>query len=117
MTLREAVAWLDRHVNLEATAGKVRGLSLERMRSLAAALGDPQRDFPAVHITGTNGKGSTAHLLSRLFAARGLHAGTHTSPHVSSLNERIQLAGRTHRGRRAGRVARGRSAGDRGHGS
>ena len=94
MTLREAVAWLDCHVNLEATAGKVRGLSLERMRSLAAALGDPQRDFPAVHITGTNGKGSTAHLLSRLFAARGLHAGTYTSPHVSSLNERIQLAGR-----------------------
>ena len=94
MTLREAVAWLDRHVNLEATAGKVRGLSLDRMRSLAAALGEPQRDFPAVHITGTNGKGSTAHLLSRLFAARGLHAGTYTSPHVSSLNERIQLAGR-----------------------
>ncbi len=94
MTLREAVAWLDRHVNLEATAGKVRGLSLDRMRSLAAVLGDPQRDFPAVHITGTNGKGSTAHLLSRLFAARGLHAGTYTSPHVSSLNERIQLAGR-----------------------
>ncbi len=94
MTLREAVTWLDRHVNLEATAGKVRGLSLDRMRALAALLGDPQRDFPAVHITGTNGKGSTAHLLSRLFAARGLHAGTYTSPHVSSLNERIQLAGR-----------------------
>ena len=94
MTLREAVTWLDRHVNLEATAGKVRGLSLDRMRSLAALLGDPQRDFPAVHITGTNGKGSTAHLLSRLFAAKGLHAGTYTSPHVSSLNERIQLAGR-----------------------
>ena len=94
MTLREAVAWLDRHVNLEATAGKVRGLSLDRMHALAAVLGDPQRDFPAVHITGTNGKGSTAHLLSRLFAAKGLHAGTYTSPHVSSLNERIQLAGR-----------------------
>ena len=57
-------------------------------------LGEPQRDFPSVHITGTNGKGSTAHLLSRLFAARGLYAGCYTSPHVSCLNERIQLAGR-----------------------
>ena len=91
--LRDAVAWLDRHVNLEATAGVVQGLSLERMRSLAAVLGEPQRDFPAVHITGTNGKGSTAHLLTRLFGARGLHVGTYTSPHVNSLNERICLAG------------------------
>ncbi|MCY3787005.1 MAG: Mur ligase family protein [bacterium] len=93
MTLHDGLAWLDRHVNLEATAGAVHGLSLDRMRSLAAVLGDPQRDFPSVHITGTNGKGSTAHLVSRLFAAQGLHAGTYTSPHVSSINERIQLAG------------------------
>ncbi|MCY3560244.1 MAG: Mur ligase family protein [bacterium] len=93
MTLREAIAWLDGHVNLEATAGKVHGLSLERMRSLAAVLGDPQRDFPSVHITGTNGKGSAAHLIGRLFAAQGLHAGTYASPHVSSINERISLAG------------------------
>lgn len=93
MTLPDAVAWLDRHVNLEATAGQVHGLSLDRMRALAGVLGDPQRDFPAIHITGTNGKGSVAHLISRLFAAQGLHAGTYTSPHVSSINERIVLAG------------------------
>ena len=93
MTIRDALAWLDGHVNLEATAGVVHGLSLDRMRLLAGTLGDPQRDFPAVHITGTNGKGSTAHLLSRLFGARGLYAGTYTSPHVSSVNERIGLAG------------------------
>ncbi len=93
MMLSDALAWLDRHINLEATAGKVRGLSLDRMRALVALLGEPQRDFPAVHITGTNGKGSTAHLISRLFAAQGLSVGTYTSPHVSSVNERIQLSG------------------------
>ena len=93
MTLHDALEWLDGHVNLEATAGVVRGLSLDRMRELAGVLGDPQQDFPAVHITGTNGKGSTAHLLGRLLGARGLYTGTYTSPHVSSLNERIQLAG------------------------
>lgn len=93
MTLDDALAWLDRHVNIEATAGVVHGLSLDRMRMLAGVLGDPQRDFPAIHITGTNGKGSTAHLLTRLFGARGLYVGTYTSPHVSSINERIGLAG------------------------
>lgn len=92
MTLRDGLAWLERHVNLEATAGRVHGLSLDRMRALAAVLGDPQHDLLAVHITGTNGKGSTAHLISRLLAAQGLYAGTYTSPHVSSINERIQLA-------------------------
>ena len=93
MALSEALEWLDRHVNLEATAGAVHGLSLDRMRKLAALLGEPQRDFPAVHVTGTNGKGSTAHLIGRLLTARGLYAGTYTSPHVSNLNERIGLAG------------------------
>lgn len=93
MTLDDALAWLDSHVNNEATAGVVHGLSLDRMRVLAGVLGDPQRDFPAIHITGTNGKGSTAHLLTRLFGARGLYVGTYTSPHVSSINERIGLAG------------------------
>ena len=94
MALPEALEWLDGHVNLEATAGRVHGLSLERMRSLAGLLGDPQGDFPSLHITGTNGKGSTAHLIGRLLAAKGLSAGIYTSPHVSNLNERIKLAGR-----------------------
>ncbi len=84
--------WLDSHVNLEATAGRVESASLERMRELAGLLGDPQRDFPVIHITGTNGKGSTAYLLSRLLDAQGLRVGTYTSPHVSSIYERIQLS-------------------------
>ena len=64
--------WLDSHINLEATAGKITGLSLDHMRDLAKLLGDPQRNYPAVHITGTNGKGSTAYLLTRLLAEHGL---------------------------------------------
>ena len=83
--------WLDSHVNLEATAGKIDGLSLERMRHLAKLLGDPQLDYPVVHITGTNGKGSTAYLVSRLLASVGLRVGTNLSPHVSSLSERVQI--------------------------
>ena len=83
--------WLDSHINLEATAGKVTGLSLDRMSDLARLLGDPQRDYPAIHITGTNGKGSTAYLLTKLLAEHGLKAGTYASPHVSSIHERLSI--------------------------
>lgn len=83
--------WLDSHINLEATAGKITGLSLDRMRDLAKLLGDPHRNYPAIHITGTNGKGSTAYLLTRLLAEHGLKVGTYASPHVSSIHERLSV--------------------------
>ncbi|MCY4163485.1 MAG: Mur ligase family protein [bacterium] len=89
-SLAEVSAWLDSHVNLEATAGEVKGLSLEPMASLLAALGEPQRDYPAVHITGTNGKGSVAAMVSALAQRWGFSVGTYTSPHVMRLNERMQ---------------------------
>lgn len=94
MDLDAALAYLDRHTNLEATAGRVEGLSLERMRALIAALGDPQVDVPVVHVTGTNGKGSTVRMIARLLAARGLSVGTYSSPHLERLNERLAWDGR-----------------------
>lgn len=85
------ISWLDSHINLEATAGKITGLSLERMTELAALLGDPHRSYPTVHITGTNGKGSTAYLTTRLLLGQGLSVGTYSSPHVEQVNERLCL--------------------------
>lgn len=85
------IAWLDSHINLEATAGKITGLSLERMTELATLLGDPHRNYPTVHITGTNGKGSTAYLTTRLLLGQGLSVGTYSSPHVAQVNERLCL--------------------------
>ena len=61
------------------------------MRDLLALLGDPQDDAPSIHLTGTNGKGSTAHLTSLLLREHGLRVGTYGSPHVSAINERIQI--------------------------
>ena len=61
------------------------------MRLLAQAVGSPQKDFPCIHITGTNGKGSTSALVSKLLSSMGLNVGTYCSPHVSSITERIQL--------------------------
>ena len=70
-------------------------LSLERMRVLCAALGDPQgRLPPVVHVAGTNGKGSTVAFIRAIAEAAGLTVHTYTSPHLVRFNERIRLAGR-----------------------
>ena len=70
-------------------------LSLERMRVLCAALGDPQHRLPpVVHVAGTNGKGSTVAFIRAIAEAAGLRVHTYTSPHLVRFNERIRLAGR-----------------------
>ena len=70
-------------------------LSLERMRLLCAALGDPQHRLPpVVHVAGTNGKGSTVAFIRAIAEAAGLRVHTYTSPHLVRFNERIRLAGR-----------------------
>lgn len=68
---------------------------LERMRRLLAELGDPQDDFPAVHVVGTNGKSSTTLLAAAALEAQGLKTGTFTSPHLISFSERIELRAET----------------------
>ena len=86
-------AWLDSHVNLEATAGDTDGLSLAPMQGLLAALGDPQGDYPAIHISGTNGKGSVAAMVGALAQAWGMTVGVYASPHVERINERMAVGG------------------------
>jgi len=68
-----------------------RKFSLEEIRVLLAALGDPQKRFPAVLIAGTNGKGSTAATLASILTASGVRTGLYTSPHLSRVNERIRF--------------------------
>jgi len=67
--------------------------TLERMAALVSVLGDPQRSYPVIHITGTNGKTSTARMIESLLRARGLRTGLFTSPHLSSIRERIVIDG------------------------
>jgi dihydrofolate synthase / folylpolyglutamate synthase len=97
MDFQEAQAYLDDHINLEKTAsisaGHVEGLSLDRMRRVVEVLGDPQDDYPVIHITGTNGKGSTARMISALLAAHQLSVGSYTSPHLEHVTERIARNG------------------------
>jgi len=68
-------------------------LALDRMTELVGLLGDPQRACPVIHITGTNGKTSTARMSDALLRARGLRTGRFTSPHLVSIRERIVIDG------------------------
>ncbi|HUP69469.1 MAG TPA: Mur ligase family protein [Acidimicrobiales bacterium] len=63
--------------------------TLERIRQLMALMGDSQRAYPVVHLTGTNGKGSTARMITALLATMGLSVGTYTSPDLERVNERL----------------------------
>jgi dihydrofolate synthase/folylpolyglutamate synthase len=69
-----------------------RKYDLEHMRRLSAALGNPHAAVPSVLIAGTNGKGSTAATLASILAAAGYRTGMYTSPHLTRVNERIQLS-------------------------
>ncbi|MBI4936473.1 MAG: bifunctional folylpolyglutamate synthase/dihydrofolate synthase [Actinobacteria bacterium] len=90
MNYQDALDYLDAHASYETT-GRIESPTLDRMRALVAAMGDPQLAYPVIHITGTNGKGSTTQMITRLLMAHGLTVGTYTSPHLERLNERISV--------------------------
>ena len=74
---------------------KLIDLSLGRIRALLAALDNPERRLPpTVHVTGTNGKGSTIAFMRAALEAAGYHVHAYTSPHLARFHERIRLAGR-----------------------
>jgi dihydrofolate synthase/folylpolyglutamate synthase len=66
---------------------------LGRIEALLDLLGNPQRAYPTVHLTGTNGKTSTARMVDSLLRAHGLRVGRYTSPHLTSVRERISIEG------------------------
>lgn len=69
-------------------------LGLDGTRALLAALGNPERRFRAIHVAGTNGKGSTCAMIERVLRASGVRTGLFTSPHLVDFRERIRVAGR-----------------------
>jgi dihydrofolate synthase/folylpolyglutamate synthase len=86
----EAARWLDGHVDFESKMPTRRELpTLDRMRELAHLMGNPERTYPSVHVTGTNAKGSTVAMIISLLSAMGLSVGGYTSPNLERVNERI----------------------------
>jgi dihydrofolate synthase/folylpolyglutamate synthase len=66
---------------------------LDRIRTLTELLGRPDQAFPAIQLTGTNGKTTTAHMVGALLRALGLNPGTYTSPHLQEVRERLRVGG------------------------
>ena len=93
MNFREALQFLDRFTNREATAGRIHGLSLAAMSQLIECMGEPHKDLRAIHVTGTNGKGSVVSMTESLLSSKGLRVGSYMSPHVDNIRERFTLAG------------------------
>ena len=92
MNFAESLVYLDEHASYEKT-GRVDSPSTANIESLLAVLGDPQNDYRVIHVTGTNGKGSTSQIITKLLMAHGLKVGTYSSPHLENIRERIQVNG------------------------
>src|SRR5207249_3442642 len=90
VTYEETVAYL---AGLEVSAGW--DLKLERMRAALDRRGHPEARWPALHVAGTNGKGSTAAMVDAVLTAAGYRTGLYTSPHLIDFTERIRVGGRT----------------------
>ena len=87
-----AFAFLDAHSVYEKS-GRIDSPSTANIERLVQLMGDPHLAYRTIHITGTNGKGSTSQMVTKLLMAHGLRVGTYTSPHLERVNERMMLNG------------------------
>ena len=92
MDYEEALRYLDEHASYEKT-GRIESPSLDNITRLMDVMASPQHSYPVIHVTGTNGKGSTTQIITKLLMAHGLTVGMYTSPHLERLNERISYNG------------------------
>ena len=83
----EVEKWLHSRIGLNFRSG------LGRMQRAIDLLGNPEQAYPIVHVTGTNGKGSTIAFMRELFVSHGKKVGTFTSPHIVSIHDRICING------------------------
>jgi len=93
MTYDEAKDWWFSRVNYELLSPEPSDLKLDRIRILLERLGNPHQKLRIVHIAGSKGKGSTAAMLAAVFQSDGRRVGLFTSPHLESVEERIQVDG------------------------
>ena len=90
--LERAFAFLDSHSVYEKS-GRIDSPSTANIERLVQLMGDPHLAYRTIHITGTNGKGSTSQMVTKLLMAHGLRVGTYTSPHLERVNERMMING------------------------
>ena len=94
MTFNETIDYLYSRLPVFHRMGaKALKPGLDNTIRLCAALGNPHEKFLSVHVAGTNGKGSTSHMLASIYAEAGFKVGLYTSPHLKSFTERIRING------------------------
>lgn len=91
--VRPVPTFADVEAELSARGYTRMVFDLSRIEGLLDLLGSPQRAYPAIHLTGTNGKTSTARMIDSLLRAHGLRTGRYTSPHLATVRERISIDG------------------------
>jgi len=85
--------YLDQIPKFQSKGASAANFNLDRFREFCRGLDSPQDKFPSVHVAGTNGKGSTCHILGSVLAKAGYKAGVYTSPHILTLRERFKING------------------------
>ena len=95
MTYKETLDWMFAQLPMYQNKGKIAFNSkLDGITSFANHLGNPQQNFKSIHVAGTNGKGSSSHLLASVLQEAGYKVGLYTSPHLKDFRERIRINGK-----------------------
>lgn len=92
-SIEEVWSFLDQVPMFGHQGASAANFSLRNILEACHRLGDPQKAFPSIHVAGTNGKGTTCHLLEHLYSEAGYRTGMFTSPHLLRYNERVRIAG------------------------
>ncbi|SDR82597.1 dihydrofolate synthase / folylpolyglutamate synthase [Maribacter dokdonensis] len=95
MTYKETLDWMFAQLPMYQNKGKVAFNSkLDGITLFASHLGNPHTNFKSIHVAGTNGKGSSSHLLASVLQEAGYKVGLYTSPHLKDFRERIRINGK-----------------------
>lgn len=91
---RDTVEWLYQQLPVyQRTGGANYKIDLKKTEALMGLLGHPENAFKSIHVAGTNGKGSTSHMLASIFQEAGYKVGLYTSPHLRDFRERVRING------------------------
>src|SRR5699024_12225038 len=92
-TIEEVERYLAGIPKFQSDHTKAADFNLEKFRKFCSEIANPQQQFPAIHVAGTNGKGSTCRILASVYKEAGYKVGLYTSPHILRFNERFEVDG------------------------
>ena len=90
-TIDEVRNFLNRIPKFSTDGQSAANFNLDRMRELCDRMGNPQDNFPSIHVAGTNGKGTVCRLLSSIYQNAGYKTALYTSPHLERVEERFRV--------------------------